>query len=472
MRLTTMNKAIKGTVHIPAWQQKLIDGGAGGDHVENAQQAYEHVPLIYRAVKLRCDSLTSVPVYTRNKAGDIVNWPFVTPLNDLIWKTEAALLGAGKAIIIKLSNRVRTLDLQWVNPFTVEINYVNNALTFKQGSQVWTAEQVVYIKEFSYADDLTSGVSAIDAAMEDAALLRFQTRFASYFFEHGAMPIILINADGIIDDDEKGRIQSYFTRLASGVGNAFRTLVTRTKLNTNVVSQDIDKMAMPQLYEQAVQNISHAFGLPVNTLKGDDNFASSESHNMQYWEQTVKPRAMMIADAFNNQLLKPMKLELEFAFDEMSLYQEDEEQRAGAYSTYISAGMKPSIAAQMMGLDLPEGITPEMLDPEPEPDKEPEIVQQVEPERTPFQEDMEKYMRKALKRVKDGKSIDCTFESEHIPASMMDEIRAGLKLCRDADEVRAIFEGNDTPDYTRDLLMELKRANELLAIEQVAKVTE
>lgn len=472
MRLTTMNKAIKGTLQIPAWQQKLIDGGEAGDHIENAQQAFEHVPLIYRAVKLRCDSLTAVPVYIRNKAGDEVPWPFATPLADLIWKTEAALLGAGKAIIIRLDNRVRTLDLQWVNPFTVTVNYTNGVLTFQQGSQVWNADQVIYIKEFSYSDDLTSGVSAIDAAMEDAALLRFQTRFASYFFEHGAMPIVLVNADGIIDDDERGRIQSYFSRLASGVGNAFRTLVTRTKLNTNVVSQNIDKMAMPQLYEQAVKNISHAFGLPVNTLKGDDNFASSESHNFQYWEQTVKPRARLIADAFNRQLLQRMKLEMEFAFDEMSLYQEDEEQRAGAYSTYVSAGMKPSIAAQLMGLDLPQGITPEMLDPEPEPEPEPVVVQQPEPERSLFEEDMEKYMRKALKRVKDGREPDCAFESENIPPLFMDEIRAALKLCHDAEEVRAVFEGREIPDHTRDLLHELKRANDLLAIEQVEKVIE
>ena len=466
MRLSTMNNAIKGTLHIPSWQQKLLDGGAAGDHVENAQQAYEHVPLIYRAVKLRCDSLTAVPVYVRNKAGDDVDWPFVTPLANLIWQTEAALLGSGKAVILKLSNRVRTLDLQWVNPFTVSVSYDGGILRFNQRGTVWDETQVVYIKEFSFSDDLTSGVSAIDAAMEDAALLRFQTRFSSYFFEHGAMPIVLINADGIIDDEEKGRIQNYFTRLASGVGNAFRTLVTRTKLNTNVVSQDIDKMAMPELYDQSVKNIAHAFGLPVNMLLGDDNYASSESHNLQYWEQTIKPRARLIADAFNRQLLNPMKLELDFAFDEMSIFQEDEEQRAGAYSTYVSAGMKPSIAAQLMGLDLPEGITPEMLDPEPEPEPAPVIIQQPEdkePERTPFQEDMEKYMRKALKRAKEGKPPDCAFESENIPESLMAEIRAGLKLCRDPEEVRALFEGRDMPDYTRDLLLELKRANELLA---------
>jgi len=119
-----------------------------------------------------------------------------------------------------------------------------------------------------------------------------------------------------------------------------------------------------------------------------------------------------------------------------------------------------------MGLDLPEGITPEMLDPEPEPEPAPVIIQQPEdkePERTPFQEDMDKYMRKALKRAKEGKQPDCAFESENIPPSLMDEIRAALKLCHEPEEVRAVFEGRDIPDYTRDLLLELKRANELLA---------
>jgi hypothetical protein len=42
--------------------------------------------------------------------------------------------------------------------------------------------------------------------------------------------------------------------------------------------------------------------------------------------------------------------------------QEDEEQRAQSYATYIGAQMRPSIAAQLVGLNLPDGVTYEMLD--------------------------------------------------------------------------------------------------------------
>jgi hypothetical protein len=42
--------------------------------------------------------------------------------------------------------------------------------------------------------------------------------------------------------------------------------------------------------------------------------------------------------------------------------QEDEEQRASSYATYVNAQMRPSIAAQLVGLNLPDGVTYDMLD--------------------------------------------------------------------------------------------------------------
>src|SRR5690606_24181518 len=47
---------------------------------------------------------------------------------------------------------------------------------------------------------------------------------------------------------------------------------------------------------------------------------------------------------------------------ELSIFQLDEQERSVAYLNFIKSGMKPSIAAQVLGIDLPLGISYEELD--------------------------------------------------------------------------------------------------------------
>ncbi|HRT92703.1 MAG TPA: phage portal protein, partial [Anaerolineaceae bacterium] len=326
---------------------------------------------------------------------------------------------------------------------------------FSQAGKVWPESDMVYIKEFSYSDDLTSGISTVQACLNDAGLMNYQTRFASRFFEAGAMPIVLVSADGLIEE-EKQRIQNFFSKLASGVGNAWRALATRTKLTPEVVSQDLDKMTMPELYAQATKNIANAFGIPVNMFSGDDNYASADSHRMQFWQDTVRPRGRIVEEALNRQVLKPMGLRMEFAFDEMDIFQEDETQRAQAFSLYVEAGVNPMVAKEMLGIESNTDIP--FMAPQPEPietEKPLDVTVDVTAE-------FEKWERKALKRIKDGKSADCQFDSELIPLAIQDEIHAALKLCVEPDEVKRVFGGEYESPQDIGLYKELKRANELL----------
>ena len=51
--------AIKAITNIPGWAESLEQA----DKISEEGLSYGMVPLIYRAVKLRCDSLSSVPVH-------------------------------------------------------------------------------------------------------------------------------------------------------------------------------------------------------------------------------------------------------------------------------------------------------------------------------------------------------------------------------------------------------------------------
>jgi len=466
MKLTTIDKAYKGLVSIPAWQQKLLSDAADFTNtIDSVQAAYQSVPLVYRGVKMRCDAISNVPVKIY-KGDNEQEWPYKTALRQLIWNTEAGLLGDGKAVILKLKNRVRVLDLQWLNPFTVNVTYDQaRGLYFSQHGQAWPDADVIYIKEFSYNDDLTSGVSTVQACLNDAALMNYQTRFASRFFEAGAMPIVLVSAEGSINDDEKARVQSFFTKLASGVGNAWRYLVTRTKLTPEVVSQDIDKMSMPELYAQATKNIANAFGIPVNMFMGDDNYASAAEHRLGFWQDVIRPRARMIEDAFNQQLLEAQGLRMEFSFDEMDIFQEDEVKRADSLSKMVSAGIPLGDAMEMLGYDLPQDKTYADYNVVPEPETIEVPALPVEPPPFPLEDELGKWQKKALKRLEKGRCADCAFESDIIPEGMQAEIHEALKLCRDEDEIKQVFDGTYEHSGMGELITELRMATALMRAE-------
>ena len=111
----------------------------------------------------------------------------------------------------------------------------------------------------------------------------------------------------------------------------------------------------------------------------------------------------------------------------------------------------------------------------------PEIVEEAqeppEPETTMTSE-MRAWQRKALKRLKDGKSAAVAFVSSEIPAEKNAEILSSLADCKTAEEVKAVFsqvenESNRSPELVTidiknkpDPMMliadELKRANDIL----------
>jgi HK97 family phage portal protein len=425
MRLSTIqNKAYKALVSIPAWQQNLLNDSADfTNSITSVQEAYSRVPLIYRAVKMRCDALSSVPI--KVFSGDTaVEWPYRADIRDLVWKTEAALLGQGRAFILKLKNNVRVLDLQYLNPFTVTVTPGDDGtLTFTQHGRRWPQDDIIYIKEFSYNDDLTSGINTVQACLNDAALMNYQTRFASRFFEGGAMPITLWSVDGSITEDEQKRVQTFNNRTAGGIGKAWRNLFLRTKVEPHTLTQDLDKMTMPQLYSQATKNIANAFGIPVNMFMGDDNYASAAEHRLSFWQDVIRPRARILEDALNRQLLERMKLRIEFMFDEMDIFQADESMRADSLLKLVQAGVPTGDAMQILGYDLPEGREYAQYNVLPEP----EVTEAPgsEPEALPLDEELGKWQKKSIKGLK-RQSADFHLR-EHHPEEMQAEIHEALK---------------------------------------------
>ena len=452
MKLTTLKDGkVKAIVTIPGWAERYNEGLSSTDKISSTERAYALVPLIFRAVRLRCNALTKVPFHFYNAGGDEVDSPIPQNINEMIWNTEAALLLCGAGYWLKRDTskfRLKKYGVQFLNPLTMKVKQsdtVRNvdtdlpALEFTQEykgmAKVFPEDSIVYFRDYNPADDIGPGISATQVALTNAALLHYLELFAGTFFENGAMPVTLLGISGLVDKDERERVEGFFKRAISGIRNAFKVqAINSDSISATTLTQPLKDLVIPELHIQARKNVALAFDIPVTLLDDDANYATASEHRKSFWEDTIQPRANKLQAALNQQLFKPhFGLEFSFAFDEMEMFQADEERRSSSYYTYVNAGMKPSIAAQILGIDLPEGMEYRDLD------KAENITNMLidESDNRDVVEEMKAWMRFELRRL--GKNSKREFKPKLIPSAMHAAICGQLEGVKTESEIRSIF---------------------------------
>lgn len=446
----------KAIVTLPGWASDMIDGAENGgvDTINSAAMAYAYVPLVYRAVRLRCDALSRAPINITSTSGNVEKeFPFEVDMRDLIWKSEAALCLHGANYIEKiLRTKSGKVDrLQWVNPTTMSTSLVKTSdgaidYIFRQGvGASWNLDGMIYMREFSLRDDVGPGDAAAKVSLNDAALIRYMSRFAARFFETGAMPVTILQIDGIVDSDEANRIKNFFKRAGARIKNAWNVIALGRGVEPKVISQPLKDLVIPELNSQARHAVSLAFGIPQTMLEDAANFATADSHRMSFWQDTIMPRGEWMAEQFNKQLLNKMGLKMAFAFEEMDIFQEDETARANSLKTLVDANVKLEVAMSILGYDLSDEEKAIQFAKESKP-----VPPVVAPAPEPPAKNMavERWKRKAIRVYEESGSAVCAFDSDDVPPSLRAKIEAGLPQCKSVEDVKALFTVNtkDNPD--------------------------
>ena len=465
-----MTPKVKTISQIPGWTL----GATTANKVSTPAGAYEKIPIINTAVGLRSDSLTAVPVYTF-KGDEAVDWPFPQDLMSLLWQTEAGMLTAGAGYWLKINDRGgRIKALQWLNPTTMTVKFNGFredgtfGLLFTQQldagqSHTWNETQMVYFREWSLRSDVSPGPSATSVAL-DASNLHYQmTRFAKEHFEKGVMPVVLLSFEDNPSTEETSRVENWFKRQAMGLTNGIGSVLgLGSKITPTILTPDMDKLAMPELAEYARHQVANAFRIPQSMLDDAANFATASAHNLQFWRNTILPRLRLYEAAINEQLMEPMGLSIRFAPQEMDVFQVDEEVRAGSYSTYVNTQMKPSVAAEMLGLELPSGVEYADLDTDAKEMQESANDTQAQPDnsekalilnladtddliiewepKTDTNQDLKRWQKKARTSLAKGRGATVVFESNYITEGIHEFIAEGLKTASSTEDIKAVFD--------------------------------
>ena len=435
-----MAEAYKTITNVPGWVDMLTSDGVP----DSVATLYKRVPILFRAIQLRCDALSSVPVAILKGEENEVEWPYPTKLGNLLWQWEASNLLAGAAYgeIVKNKSGFRK-DVKYRNPFDMSVKYDRGVYEFKQNSSgsTWSNEpdagkfEMVYIREFDPTQDTNPGIGAGKAANIDAKLLYAISKFPEMYFEGGAMPVTLLGIDSN-DRNEIERIQNWFRRSATAIKNAFRVLGVRAGSITPVtLTPPLKDLAFTELSEIAKDNISMAFGIKQTLLDSEAaNYATAQEDRLAFYEDTIKPRARLFADALNEQLLARDGLRIEFRFSEMDIFQEDENDRADLLNKLATARLPIEVALQLAGYKLTDEQAA-MLDSHQDQLDERRDSEPV----TPQVDELRKWQRFAEKRIKDGKELR-EFETDLIEPSLQGAIAGALEGAKTIDEVKSIFD--------------------------------
>jgi HK97 family phage portal protein len=453
-----------GQVSLPAWVEQIQTQ----DKLRDTAEAYKKVPMLYRAINLRADAISSVP-FRVERNGEPSEWYFKTDLSELLRETETSLLLSGAAFWLKIMRGRVLVGFKVMNPFTMTVTLENEGLNpanlldsmrFTQSINgqtygPWTSEHVIYFRENSYDSDVGHGLAPAEVAMQACQQAYYLERFTGAFFEHGAQPITIVSVPTDTSETELKRFSKNWIDKFTGVVNAFRpSFIRGGDIKTTVITPPLKDLMLPELTERSITEVAMALNVPRTMLEASAaNYATSMNDRMSFYQDTIIPRLSKYRQTINDQLMTPLGYELIFQPEALSILQEDEAQRAASLKLLTDAGVPLNDGMIILGYDYEITATnvPTYIEPIPVAK-----IAEVAPkpvDDTPLEtnagapvpdqaqtKDYTLWRRKAEKRLLANKSLDFEFASAEIDAEDLAWIRYNLTECKSIHDIKHLFD--------------------------------
>jgi len=281
--------------------------------------------------------------------------------------------------------------------------------------------------------------SPAKAALASADVLLKVDEFAAAFFKRGAIKATVFSAPAGIPDAERLRFRDWLRRFFGGgmeTAHAIEVL-NADKTEATVIGEGIHELADNALTREKREDIATALGVPHSLLFSNAaTYATAKQDEMHFQTKTVLPEAAFIEQVLNDQLFMEAGYRFEFRPEEMAAFQEEEASRAAALRD-LSARLPMSISMQILGFDLPSGLSWEDID-ELSKTSVQNSMSSPKTKRQP-EADLRLWQRKAMKKLKQGKGAEVDFASVHIGDEQRAAIEGALAEAQTPEALHAAF---------------------------------
>lgn len=389
----------------------------GGGQLSQSQQIelYAKVAAVYRAANLSAKALAGIPftltsTKTDEEFDNSADWQnkvgFLRDPVEMLRLWRLSLFMHNAAYGFMEGNGVTRKNLRYIvaDSITPKTDDNDGLLGFYRqvgaGRDYYPvgSRRVFYIWRLDHTTELLpSDHTEFLAASNAAGVLLYADYWTKEFFKRGGIKPHILTLEGSAGASKEvaETLENRWTAIMRGTRNAIAKVFNNPNGNTlkwHALGDGLGDLKNSDVYNNAISNVAMALGMPKSILLSDAaNYATANQDYQTWMHDEVFPYAAFMAGQMNERLFAPLGLRMDFRLDMVEKSIEEKERQASAYATYISQGVPPAIAAQIVGIDMPPGYEYDDLEPdeeEPEPTPEPDVTDN-EPEATGVMEEVE-----------------------------------------------------------------------------------
>lgn len=344
----------------------------------DVEKFYSAVGYVYRCVNIRADAIASLPWRVDklnagkkddpvwdNKSDDIPKqFEGFSEFTDLLYLTEASLCIYARAYWYKVGFPQRA-TFRWLMAETMTdkwdpelgLTHFERRLPKRIEPEILQREEVAYFALRNPLHETKPGVSPVQAACADASVIYSMDKFAGEYFKRGAIKATLLSVDRSMPERQRRELKAWWQRIIQGAKSAWNTVVLSNDVKATIIGEGFSELSDLDLARDKREGISTALGVPHSVVMSNAaSYATANQDVQSFYEFTVVPAANKIQAVLNRDIFEPMGYRFNFMLDSINVFQEDENQRSAAFKTYVDAGLKKSLAAELLGIDLPRGM--------------------------------------------------------------------------------------------------------------------
>ena len=318
----------------------------GGGQNTAQTQAVKLLPSVFSGLSARMSAMADLPFTIYSAKGDkpldnsdayknVVGFlPYPAQTFGL---TEGSLVIAGQAYWYK-EKGVKTgqvKSLKYWNPSSVKLDSDKAKkgeifFTRSGNPQLIPADEVLYT--WLSDPDVELGppniyplASAMLAAGAGGAIMKF----ISDYMSRGAVKAMLLMVDGMPPPGEVERMETWFNRFMSGVKNMGWKVFNSAGVKPTIVGDGLEALKDLSITKELRYDIHTALG--TRHLLEDENFATANARERQFYTITIVPDARLIQNSYNEQILHAMGYHLEFEPQRLEIFQDNEAETSKSF---------------------------------------------------------------------------------------------------------------------------------------------
>lgn len=480
----TDGEAIKG-VNLPV----SLDGETGWNILGDTslladKDLYYKVSAVYRAAQLQASALSGLPFALVDAAGSDYDtssdWRnrvgFMPRPVDLLRLWRLSLFMTNAAYGFMETRPRRGALLRYIAPSTIEpvVDAERGITGFKRevgastGFYAVGERRIFWVHRLDWDTELLPSAATEFGALANAAeITHWADEWVKHYFRRGGIRPTMLLVKGVSPNrEEREKLEGVWQRFISRIGN-FGKVFNADAVEPKVIGDGVGDLGDNSIYRQALENIAMASGIPLSMLLSNSaNHATAQEELSTWYQYSVVPYAMWLADEMTDKLFEPLGLRFEFRPEQSDPDTDADKSRAEAFALYVGAGMKPSAAAEIAGIELPAGMDYDDIWVEDDPERPP-APQQPQPEPqtddgvTPPEplpavrafvptaeqvKEIDVWRSLAERKVKRGDNMTFNFEVRTLPGWYAKSVAAALPACKDAEDVAAAFSPLSAPD--------------------------